>query len=95
VVIGGNDTTLDIKWAFDYSNNFSSVQKTTAINNIAEYGVAEYAIAEYSQSIAIEQFTRQLSGNGTVLQLGIDAAISGAPLSIQKIDIYSVIGRTR
>jgi hypothetical protein len=95
VVIGGNDTTLDIKWAFDYSNNFSSVQKTTKISNIAQYGIAEYGIAEYSQSIAIEQFTRQLSGNGTVLQLGIDAAISGAPLSIQKIDVYSVIGRTR
>lgn len=95
VVIGGNGTTVDIKWAFDYSNNFRSVQKTTNINNIAEYGIAEYGIAEYSQSIAIEQFTRQLSGNGNVLQLGIDAAISGAPLSIQKIDIYSVIGRTR
>lgn len=95
VVIGGNGTTVDIKWAFDYSNNFRSVQKTTTINNIAEYGIAEYGIAEYSQSIAIEQFTRQLSGNGTVLQLGIDAAISGAPLSIQKIDVYSVIGRTR
>lgn len=95
VVIGGSDTTLDIKWAFDYSNDFKNVQKTTDINNIAEYGIAEYGISEYSKSIAIEQFTRQLSGHGTVLQLGIDVSISGAPLSIQKIDVYSVIGRTR
>jgi hypothetical protein len=93
-VVGANATTLDIRWAFDYNTNYQSTQVTTDEAPIAEYGVAEYNIAEYAASIFIDQFSKQLSGSGNVVQLGIDAAINGYPLSLQKIDIYSVIGRT-
>ena len=83
-----------MKWAFDYENSFNNADVTTKEGNIAEYGTAEYNIAEYSASVFIDKLSTQLSGNGNILQVGVNAAIDSNPLSLQKIDIYSVLGRT-
>jgi hypothetical protein len=93
-VIGATNTTLALKWAFDYSNSFNTSDVQTQEGNIAEYGTAEYNIAEYSASVFIDKLSTQLSGNGNILQVGVNAAIDSNPLSLQKIDIYSVLGRT-
>jgi len=93
-IFGANQTALDIRWAFDYSSGYKSVQVTTAASNIAEYGVAEYGIGEYSISVPYEQIKRQLSGFGNVVQIGIEVAINGNGVSIQKLDVYAVTGRT-
>jgi len=93
-VIGATNTTLALKWAFDYENSFNTSDVTTKEGNIAEYGTAEYNIAEYSASVFIDKLSTQLSGNGNILQVGVNAAIDSNPLSLQKIDIYSVLGRT-
>lgn len=93
-VVGASSTTFDIRWAFDYQSNYKSLQTTTNTGNVSEYGTAEYGISEYSSSIFIDLVRRQLSGSGTVMQIGIDATINGKPLSLQKIDIYAVTGRT-
>ena len=93
-VIGAINTTLALKWAFDYENSFNTAEIETKEGNIAEYGTAEYNIAEYSASVFIDKLSTQLSGNGNILQVGVNAAIDNNPLSLQKIDIYSVLGRT-
>lgn len=93
-VVGASNTSLDIRWAFDYNTNYQSTQVTTDNAPVSEYGIAEYNVSEYAASIFIDQLSRQLSGSGNVVQLGIDAAVNGYPLSLQKIDIYSVVGRT-
>ena len=94
VTVGAASTTFDIKWAFDYSTNYKSVQITTPPGAVSEYGIAEYGIAEYSSSIVLDNLKRQLSGNGNVVQIGIDAEVNGYPVSVQKLDIYAVTGRT-
>ena len=93
VTVLGASVTFDVKWAFDYSSDYSILQDTSSSANVAEYGVAEYNIAEYSSSIAIEQLQQQLNGNGNIIQIGIEALINGNAFSVQKLDIYSVIGR--
>ena len=93
-VVGASSTTLSIKYAFDYSNNYNSIDATTRAAFISEFGVAEYNIAEYSASIFIDKITAQLTGSGNVLQVGVNASINGHVLSLQKLDIYSVLGRT-
>ena len=93
-VIGAINTTLALKWAFDYENSFNNADVQTKEGNIAEYGTAEYNIAEYSATVFIDKLSTQLSGNGTILQVGVNASIDSNPLSLQKIDIYSVLGRT-
>jgi hypothetical protein len=93
-VSGASNTTLDIRWAFDYNTKYNATQVTTMNAPVAEYGEAEYGVSEYAASVYIDQFSRPLSGSGNVVQLGVDAAINGQPMSLQKIDIYSVLGRT-
>jgi hypothetical protein len=92
-VVGASNTTLDIRWAFDYTSKYNSTQATTENAPVSEYGVAEYNVAEYAASIFIDQLSKQLSGSGNVVQIGVDASINGYPLSLQKLDIYSVTGR--
>lgn len=92
-VVGASNTTLDIRWAFDYTSRYNSSQITTENAPVSEYGVAEYGVAEYAASIFIDQLSKQLSGSGNVVQIGVDASINGYPLSLQKLDIYSVTGR--
>jgi hypothetical protein len=94
VTVGASATTFDIKWAFDYATNYKSVQLTTPSAAVSEYGIAEYNIAEYSLSVVLENLKKQLSGNGNVVQIGVDAEVNGYPVSIQKLDIYAVTGRT-
>lgn len=94
VVVGSASTTFDIKWAFDYATNYQSAQLTTPGGAVSEYGIAEYGIAEYSLSIFLANLKKQLSGNGNVVQIGVDAEVNGYPVSIQKLDIYAVTGRT-
>jgi hypothetical protein len=94
VTVGASATTFDIKWAFDYATNYKAVQLTTPSAAVSEYGIAEYNIAEYSLSVVLENLKKQLSGNGNVVQIGVDAEVNGFPVSIQKLDIYAVTGRT-
>lgn len=93
-VVGGSSTTFDLKWGFDYQTNYKTLQFTTAAASVAEYGSAKYNISEYSATIFIDNIKKQLSGGGNVIQIGVDALINGKPVSIQKLDIYAVTGRT-
>ena len=93
-IIGGSNAILDIKYAFDYQTNFKTVRVTVPGGTTAEYGIAQYNIDEYSNSIFIDSVKRQLSGSGNVVQIGFDALINGKSVSIQKLDIYAVSGRT-
>ena len=94
VTIGASSTTFDIRWAFDYATNYKTARVVTPAADVSEYGIAEYGIAEYSSSITIENLKKQLSGNGNVVQIGLDAEVDGYPVSVQKLDIYAVTGRT-
>ena len=93
-IVGASNTALDIKWAFDYNSNYQTYSVTTSNIPVAEYGIAEYGIAEYVSSAFIEQIKGQLSGSGNIIQIGVEALIDGTQLSLQKLDIYSGVGRT-
>jgi hypothetical protein len=103
VLIGGTNQSVAIKWGFDYSEGY---QATTYILDTAvvyEYnnstvdsipGSTEYNIAEYTSGIVLDRFSINAGGQGTVLQLGLEADINGNPLSIQKIDVGIKKGKT-
>jgi hypothetical protein len=93
-VLGSDNTTFDIRWAFDYNAGYDSVQLTTDPNSNSEYGISEYGIAEYSLYVPFEQIRQQLSGSGNAVQIGIEALVNGTNVSLQKMDLYAVFGRT-
>lgn len=94
IIIGGSGAPLAVKYGFDYKENLNSVTKVLDSGTIYEYNVAEYNLAEFSTGVVLQQFTVNVGGNGTVVQLGLESDIEGNPLSIQKLDIYVANGKT-
>lgn len=94
VVIGGSSQDIAIKWGFDYSENYFAETKALDSAGVSEYNIGEYNIAEYSGGIVLDQFKIQAGGKGAVMQVGIEADITGSPLSIQRIDVYLKQGKT-
>lgn len=94
VLIGGSSASVAVKYAFDYDTAYQSQTKAFVNSNIFEYNIAEYNIAEYTSGIVIEKFNINASGNGNIIQIGLESDINGNPLSIQKIDVAVKQGKT-
>lgn len=94
IAIGGSGQPIVFRWAFDYNSNYQSGVLSLDAITVAEYGIAEYGVAQYTNGIALDNITTQASGTGRILQLGFEADIDGAPLSIQKIDFALKPGKT-
>jgi hypothetical protein len=94
VLIGGTNQAIAIKWGFDYSESYRAETYILDAGRIYEYNIGEYNIAEYSSGIAIDRFNINAGGQGTVMQLGLEADINGFALSIQKIDVAVKAGKT-
>jgi hypothetical protein len=94
VLIGGTEQAVSVKWGFNYEEGYRSVGYVLDTSVVYEYNIGEYDIAEYSSGIVLDRFSVNAGGQGTVLQLGIEADINGNPLSIQKIDVAVKAGKT-
>jgi hypothetical protein len=103
VLIGGTNQSVAIKWGFDYSEGYQATTYLLDTAVVYEYnnstvdsiaGSTEYNIAEYTSGIVLDRFNINAGGQGTVLQLGLEADINGNPLSIQKIDVGIKKGKT-
>jgi hypothetical protein len=94
VAIGGSAQAISFKWGFDYNSNYNTGVITLDTLTVYEYGTAEYNIATYSNGIALDNAQIQAGGSGKVVQLGFEADINNAPLSIQKIDFGLKGGKT-
>ena len=94
VLIGGTNQSVAVKWGFDYTEGYQATTYTLANATVSEYNLGEYNIAEYSSGIVLDRFSVNAGGQGTIMQLGLEADINGNPLSIQKIDIAVKAGKT-
>ncbi len=94
VAIGGSAQALSFKWGFDYTSNYNTSVVSLDTISVFEYGSAEYNIATYSNGIALDNAQVNAGGSGKVVQLGFEANINNAPLSIQKIDFGLKGGKT-
>lgn len=94
-LIGGTNQSIVFKWAYDFTGTFFSQTETIPqIYNPAEYGISEYnSGAEYSANLTTTTLSTNGSSSGKVLQFGFEAQVSGVPISIQKIEIYTKDGR--
>jgi hypothetical protein len=93
-VIGGQGYGVTLKFGFDYSDILNSRQFLLANASIAEYNIAEYDIGEYGGT-AFDNKVINIGGSGKVIQLGFETTVFNKPVSIQKLDVYVKIGKTR
>lgn len=93
VVIGGTNQYVTLKWGFDFSTNYLSANALIPTQGVSEYGIAEYDVAQYTNGVAMQTLVVSASGSGKIVQTGYESNISGAALSIQRIEIQSKNGK--
>jgi len=94
IVGGGYGYTVNFYWAFDYNDlGFSNEAQAIVNSTIAEYNVAEYNIAEYSGGSVLATVETNMTKNGEYLQFGWNVTVNQQPISFQKIDMYTTLGR--
>jgi len=93
-LIAPQGQTFVAKVGTDYSNTYSSYPfLLTVTGQIYNYNEDEYNIAEYGGGLGIENVKVPAGESGTIVQAGIEAEIRGAPLSIQRLDVFVKLGR--
>jgi len=93
-VIGGSATDVTLNWGYDYSYAYKKRRFTLSTQVIAEYNIAEYNIGEFNAGVLVNRPNVNASGGGAVIQLGIEAEVDGAPVSIQRMTAQAIVGRT-
>jgi hypothetical protein len=94
VIIGGGGQRLVAKIGFDYSTTYGSYPISINQGTYAEYNIGEYDIAEYSSGVFIDNTKTAVGGQGKTIQIGFEAEVNGAPLSIQKLDVFVKTGKS-
>lgn len=93
VVIGGTNQYVTMKWGYDFTNNYYAQSVLIPSQSVDYYGIGEYNVAEYSPGTSLQTLVAYPSGSGKVVQTGYESEITGAPLSIQKIEIQAKNGK--
>lgn len=93
-IIGGANQRFIVKLGYDFIGSTYSVPFVIADNGPYEYGTDEYMDAQYTAGIAVEVINAPGMGSGNTVQLGFESVINGAPISIQKIDLFVISGKS-
>lgn len=92
-IIGITTQGVTFKWGFDYigmsHSQISSIGNSTPSG---EYNIGEYNITEYSRNLTVRNLTMSASGSGKVVQVGVECQITGYPVSIQRVDVFTKDG---
>lgn len=93
VLIGGSNQIAQIKWGYDFDDQYSSeaVFLNDTVSSI--YSESEYGIGEYSLGVAISTRVINATRSGNAFTVGFEATINGSPLSIQQYITYLLVGR--
>ena len=95
-IVGGANAAVVLKWAYDFSEEFSSQVITigSTSSNTAYFGVSEYnTAAEYTGGTLTSRLKANTTGSGSTVTIGIEADINGFPLSLQEINTQALIGK--
>ena len=93
-IIGGSATDVTLNWGYDYSYAYKKKRFTLSTQVIAEYNIAEYNIGEFNAGVLVNRPNVNASGGGQVVQLGIEAEVNGAQVSVQRLTAQAIVGRT-
>lgn len=92
--IGGQGYPVVLKFGYDYSDILNSRQFELANAATAEYNISEFNNAQYGGS-AYDNKVINIGGTGKVIQLGFETTVNTRPISIQKLDVFTKVGKTR
>jgi hypothetical protein len=92
-IVGVQNQTIIYKWGFDYMSSTRFVTTVIPVgSSISEYNISEYGISEFSSNIVVRSVGMNIGGAGKVIQMGMECQVSGNPISIQRVDIFTKDG---
>lgn len=97
-VVGGSNQAISVFWGYDFTAAYQSQVVFIPAQKVSEYGVAEYGanslpLSEYTVGINLQELTAYGNGAGKIVQTGFEVEIDGFPISFQKIEIQTKIGK--
>ena len=92
-LIGANGQNVSLAWGFGYTASYKYKTFTLGAGQAYEYGVAEYGIAEYVVSADVARPWVNTTGSGRSVSVGFEATIAGDGISVQEINMQTLIGR--
>jgi hypothetical protein len=93
-LIGANEETIFVKWAYDFETTFSNYEISVGNQVSAFYGISEYTVGTFTGGTLTTKPTVNATGSGGVVTIGLEADIDGSQLSIQEINVLALIGKT-
>jgi len=93
-VVGANDATVFINWAYDLESAYKTQAYTVGDQIPAFYGVGEYSVSEFTGGELTSRRAVNTTGDGTIVTIGMETDVDGFPLSLQEINVLALIGKT-
>ena len=92
-IAGRSTSAVVFKWGFDYvPASVSGSNATVTSGVISEYNISEFGIGEYTRGGYVRVASVPAAGSGKVIQFGIECQVTGYPISVQRMDIFTKDG---
>ena len=91
--MGADQATIFLKWGYDFSSDYTTVEYTTSSPEVSFYGVSEFGIGKFTAGVAANQKVVNATGNGTTVVVGLKQTSNGSALSLQEINVLALIGK--
>ena len=92
-VVGASDTTVFLKWSYDFSGAYAIESFQAANQTPALFGVSEYNESEFAGGTLVTRKSINATGFGTSVVIGVEAEINSSQLSLQEINVMALIGK--
>ena len=93
-IVGGNNSTVFLNWAYDFSTNYSSASYVLNDQVPAYFGIAEFNVDAFAGGVLTNRRAVNATGNGSIITIGMESDINGSAFSIQEINVLALIGKT-
>ena len=89
---GGGQLTF--KWAYDFSDNFTTSQVTIqALSSVAQWGSAQWGADQWGGGNALFDIRVPTNSGGQFVKVGLDFTASLASFSLNQMQLFAKVGR--
>lgn len=93
IIFISSSSTVLVKWAFDFRDDFNSRVKSFNAAGASEWNVMEWGLGEWSGGLSLRTFHIPMNGTGQYVRLGMQSDISGSALALQSMKLLVKVGR--
>ena len=82
-----------VYWSFGFGSNYKAQNVDVQTGPVSEFGIAEFNVAEFAIGTAFTAARVKPTGSGSNLTIGVEATINNGALSLQEINVQTLLGR--